>query len=79
MAMRGHTWGSKSVKELQAYLKARGVVTSNHLKAGLVELCERAEDLGIEIDPDGLVEDKEDYIISSIYHMNLIIYTWPLL
>ena len=37
---------------------------SNHLKAKLVELCEAAEDLGIDIDPDGLVEDRE-YVIAS--------------
>ena len=57
------SWTSKSVKELQSFLRNRGVAFSSYLKAGLVELCEVAEELGIDIDPDGLVEDREEIII----------------
>ena len=52
-------FNKQSVKELQAYLKARGVITANYLKAGLVELCTAANDLGICVDPDGLLEDRD--------------------
>ena len=49
------SWTSKSVKELQSF---RGVAFSNYLKAGLVEL--------IDIDPGGLVEDREEIISSKL-------------
>ena len=55
-------FSTKSVKTLQAYLKERAVVTAGYLKAGLVELCAAAHELGIEIDPDGLVEDRHEVI-----------------
>ena len=32
-------FNKKSVKELQAHLKAGDVIKTNYLKAGLVELC----------------------------------------
>ena len=35
-------------------------------KAGLIELCEKAESLGIEIDPDGFIEDKENIILEKL-------------
>ena len=50
---------SKSVFELQQYLKSRGVTFSNTKKAGLIDLCKYAESLHIEIDPDGMVEDRD--------------------
>ena len=31
-----------------------------------MELCEAAEELGIDIDPDGLVEDREEIISSKL-------------
>ena len=55
-------WTKKSVKELQGYLKERGVPYTNILKAGLVELCTKAAALGIEVDPDGLVEDRAEVL-----------------
>ena len=56
----------KSVKELQKYLRDRGVVTARYLKAGLLELCRAAEQLGIEIDPDGLIEDRHEIVSSKL-------------
>ena len=47
----------KSAKELQKYLKERGVTFSDLRKAELVEICEAADRLGIDVDPDGLLED----------------------
>ena len=52
----------KSVKELQNYLKDRGVTCSDLRKAELVEICEAAGRLGINVDPDGLLEDREDIL-----------------
>ena len=52
----------QSVKELQEYLKSRGVVSSGLRKADLTELCCLAKDIGIEVDPDGLLEDRDDII-----------------
>ena len=49
----------KSVKELQKYLKDRGVIFSDMRKTELLEICQAAERLGIEVDPDGILEDRE--------------------
>ena len=38
------------------------IVTAGYLKSGLAKLCAAAHELGIEIDPDGLVEDKHEVI-----------------
>lgn len=42
------------VKELQDFLKARGVITANSRKYELVKLCEAAVEINLETDPDGL-------------------------
>ena len=55
-----HTFFSNSVKVLQQYLRARGV--ANQRKLDLVRLCEAAEEIGIELDPDGLLEDREEIL-----------------
>ena len=52
----------KTVKCLQNYLKERGVTYSGLRKASLEQLCIQAKELGIEIDPDGLVENREEII-----------------
>ena len=54
------------MKESQAYLKSRGVVTAKYLKAGLVELCTAANELGIDVDPDGLVEDRDAVLTEKL-------------
>ncbi|KAL4235340.1 hypothetical protein ACF0H5_006975 [Mactra antiquata] len=51
---------TKSVKHLQEFLKERGVVFSDTRKADLVELCTLALEVNVEVDPDGLVEDREE-------------------
>ena len=33
-------------------------MTTNYFKAGLVELCTAANDLGIDVDPGGLLKDR---------------------
>ena len=53
---------TKSVLDLQRYLKDRGVIFSDKRKPALVELCNYAAELGVEIDPEGLVEDRADVI-----------------
>ncbi len=60
------TFYARSVKELQLYLQERGVPISNIRKAELVDLCEAATELDIEIDPDGLLEDREEVIRSKL-------------
>ena len=57
---------TKSVKELQQYLKNRGVVFTGYYKANLVELCNSAALIGLQIDPDGLVEDREEVVLSKL-------------
>ena len=52
----------KSVKELQNYLKERGVIFFDLRKTELVEICETADRLGIDVVPDGLLEDREDIL-----------------
>ena len=53
---------SKSLCELQNFLKLRGVIFSNTKKADLIELCDIATSLNIEVDPDSLVEDCSDIL-----------------
>ncbi len=57
----GIIFHSKSVKELHLYLKERGVPYGRLLKQSLVELCNLAAEIGLEVDPDGLIEDRECY------------------
>jgi len=47
---------------LQRYLKDREFIVSVKRKPALIELCYYAAELGMEIDPDGLVEDRADVI-----------------
>ena len=60
--MADANFNRKSVKELQKYLKVRGVTLADWWKAELVEICEAAGRLGINVDPDGLLEDREDIL-----------------
>lgn len=48
----------KSVKELQSYLKDRGVTVANLRKQELIDKCVKAKKLAIYFDPDGLKEDR---------------------
>lgn len=66
MDPQSNKWKSKSVKMLQEYLRARGVTFDSLRKAALLELCESAEKLGIEIDPDGLIEDRTEVINAKL-------------
>lgn len=59
-------WDTKSVRELQLYLKDRGVTYTNELKASLVQLCLDAESMGLEIDPDGLHEDRAEILAKKL-------------
>ena len=47
---------TRSVKDLQHFLKERGVIFSDQKKVDLVELCENCIKLNIEVDPDGLLD-----------------------
>ena len=60
--MADANFSRKSVKELQKYLKDRGVTFSDLWKTELVEICETADRLGIDVVPDGLLEDREDIL-----------------
>ena len=53
--MADANFSRKSVKELQKYLKERSVTFSDLWKAELVEICEAADRLGIDVDPDGRI------------------------
>lgn len=57
---------SKSVKELQQYLKERGVTFAREIKVNLIELCVKAAELGIQVDPDGLLEDRDVVINEKV-------------
>ena len=52
----------KSVRELQCYLKDRGVTYTNERKESLIQLCSDAESIGLEIDPDGVYEDRAEIL-----------------
>ena len=59
-------WNTKSVRELQLYLKDRGVTYTNELKTSLVQLCSDAESMGLEIDPDDLHEDRAEILAKKL-------------
>ena len=52
----------KSVKELQKYLKDMDVSFLDSRRIELFDLCKATERLGIEVDPDGLLEDRDDIL-----------------
>ena len=56
------TFDSKALREIQNFLKLRGIIFSNTKKADLIELCDIAASLNIEVDPDGMVEDRSDIL-----------------
>ena len=43
---------NRNVLSLKLFLQERGVVVSQQRKDDLINLCQRADELGIEIDPD---------------------------
>ena len=49
-----------TVKELQFYLKQRGVSVSNLKKQELINKCVNAKALNIVTDPDGLLENGHE-------------------
>jgi hypothetical protein len=50
----------QTASDLQQFLKARGVPFSNLRKCELEELCKKAMAIGLAIDPEGRVEDREE-------------------
>ena len=59
-------FNSKSLRDLQNFLKLRGVSFSNSRKTDLVELCATASSLDIEVDPDGMIEDRSDVLTEKL-------------
>lgn len=56
----------KTVSELQTFLKERGVSHSSLRKVNLEELCEQAETLGLKVDPDYILEDRQEVLNSKL-------------
>jgi len=54
-------FNSKSFCELQ-FFEDRGFTFKNNRMAELLELCFIASRLNIEINPDGLIEDRDDVL-----------------
>ena len=55
-----------TVKELQSFLIERGVVVGGQMKLELAQLCEIAREINLQVDPDGLIEDRNDVIDEKI-------------
>ena len=51
-----------NVSFLQKFLRDRGVSVSNQRKGELVALCQAADRIGIEVDPDGLLEGRSSVV-----------------
>ncbi len=62
---RTMNFSGKKVSELQQFLKDRGV-SANFKKASLIELCQEAYNLNIEVDPDGLLEDRQEILSTKL-------------
>ena len=56
------TFSSHSGQELQNFLKFRGVLITWQRKLDLVRLYQAAQEISIEIDLDGFLEDREEVI-----------------
>ena len=56
------TFSSHSDQELQNFLKFRGFLITWQRKLDLVRLYQAAHEISIEIDPDGVLEDREEVI-----------------
>ena len=52
----------KTVAQLTAYLRERGISCAKNNKAALEELVAAARQLDLEVDPDGILEDREPVI-----------------
>ena len=52
----------KTTKEIQQFLSDRGVPYSNIRKAGLQQLVQAALKYDIELDPDGVKEDRQEVL-----------------
>ena len=58
---------TRSVKDLQHFLKERGMIFSDQNKVDLVELCENCIKLNIEVHPDGLLEDRDEVLKDKLH------------
>ncbi|RUS91124.1 hypothetical protein EGW08_001149, partial [Elysia chlorotica] len=56
----------QTVSELQEHLKARGIVTSGMKRGELSDLCARAREFDVLVDPDGLTEDRHEVLSSKL-------------
>ena len=57
---------SHSVKQLQDFLKDRGIIFSNQKKCDLIHLCSAEVDLGVQVDHDGLIEDMDEILTEKL-------------
>ena len=53
-------FSKKTVKELQHFLRQRGVTVSNLKKSELIDKCINARDINIAVAPDGLLENEHE-------------------
>ena len=58
----------KAVNVLQQFLKQRAVISAGYLKTGLLDLYKAVEDIGLEVGPDGLIEDREEVSSQNYIH-----------
>ena len=54
-----------SVNELQNYLKDRGIIVFGMKKDEVVDLVMKAKQLNVEVDPDDLIEDRNEVEFST--------------
>ena len=59
-------FSSKNVQYLKDFLRSRQVSFSNQRKQDLLDLCKAADDLQLEIDPEGILENKSDVIAKKL-------------
>lgn len=60
----------RNVTQLQNYLKVRGIVCTGQRKDDLVLLCQRSEELGLEVDPDGLLDCQAAIVREKLRHLD---------
>jgi len=67
----------KSVRELQNILQSYGVTFSGQKKCDLISLCNLAVEVGLTVDPDGLVEDREEVLLGKLTTHDGLLLTNP--
>ena len=64
----------KTVKELQQFFETESCEFSRIPQGWTLDLSQTAEDIDLAVDPDGLIEDREEVIQSKLHTLQRILH-----